>query len=135
MSIVIDNGSGLIKAGFAGEDGPQYVFPTVVGCPKMRGMMFGSTKSDCLVGNEAVEKRGFLVLNNPIERRIIHNWDNMEKIWEHTFVNGLRVAPEEHAVLLTLSPFNPQANREKMAQIMFDTFNIPYIYIGNPAVL
>jgi len=76
-----------------------------------------------------------LILKYPIEHGIVEDWEDMEKIWDHTFTNELRVDAAEQNCMLTEAPLNPKVNREKMTSIMFDSFNVPGLYIAIQAVL
>src|SRR5690242_10255811 len=94
QAIVIDNGSHTMKVGFAGDDLPRAVFPTIVGRPRHTGVMIGMGRRDSYVGDEAHSKRGILTLRCPIEGGIVTNWDDMEKIWHHIPYNEMCIAPE-----------------------------------------
>lgn len=155
--VVIDNGSGNLKAGFAGEDKPKTYASSIIGRPKYQKIMAAGSHSllpdpqtapstassshhqqDDLriyIGNLAQENRGLLKLTYPIEHGIVNNWDDMEKLWYHTYSQDLKIQSEDHPLLITEAPLNPRSNRNKMCQILFENFNIPCIYVSIQAVL
>jgi actin-related protein len=133
--VVFDTGSGVLKAGFAGDDMPSKVLPCIVGRPKFVTAMQGLTHKEHFVGEEAQRKRGVLELKYPLEHGIVTNWEDMEKVWKHTYFSELCINPADHPVLLTEAPLNPKTNRERMCQMMFDTFKVPALYIAVQAVL
>ncbi|XP_028295953.1 uncharacterized protein LOC114457963 isoform X5 [Gouania willdenowi] len=132
--IVLDTGSGLMKAGFADQDLPSVLLPTIIGLPKYEEMINGHYERELYLGHNAQHMRGVLTLKHPIQNGIIRNWDEMEKIWQHTF-QQLCVDPEDHPVLLTEAAMNSMENRQRMVQVMFESFNVPLTYVAMQAVL
>ena len=132
---VIDNGSGYMKAGFSGEEAPKVMFPTMVGKTKVEGIYVGDEKKESIIGSEAEKKFGILDISYPIQGGTIVNWDEMERIWANTFYGELKISPEEHNLLLSESPFITRKDREKMLEMMFETFNCASTYLVAQSVL
>lgn len=136
--IVIDNGSGVLKAGFAGGDKPRVVFRSCVGRIKHTRVMPGGSLegNEVFIGSKAEEHRGALKLSYPIESGIVQNWSDMERIWQYVYSrDNLNVISENHAVLLTEAALNPLRNREKAAEIFFEGLNVPALFCSIQAVL
>lgn len=136
QAIVFDTGTGMVRTGFAGDDAPRAVFPTVIGRPRRPHVMVGMGLRDRYVGDEAVAKRTVLKLVQPYEGGIVNNWDDYEVVMHHSFYNELRVAPEEHPVLTHCCVLAPAPQAEKETQVMFETFKVPAYYTAQscPAV-
>jgi len=141
-AIVIDNGSGMIKAGCSGEDAPK-TFSSIVGYPKQVCGLVSGREKDYYIGEEASQKRGILRIRNPLEHGIVQNWEDMERIWRHTFDNELRMVVGDECevdedctgVLHTEAPMNPKEKRERMTQIMFETFQARRFFVATQQVL
>jgi actin-related protein len=133
-AIVIDNGTGMMKAGFAGDEAPKSCFPNLIGKPKYDALQGGNDKN-IYVGDDALEKKGILTLEYPLEHGIVTNWEHMQRIWKHTYDNELGVEPEDYPVLMTEAPMNPNENREKMIQFFFEDLKVPSFYVFTQAVL
>lgn len=136
QAIVVDCGSGITKAGMAGDERPSAYFSTCIGKPKHpRVMASGAVEGDRFIGSSVQQHRGLLKLSYPMEHGIVTNWEQMEQIWTHIYDNELKLQPQEHPVLVTEPPLNPRRNREKMCQMAFETFNVPAVQISIQAVL
>ena len=136
--VVIDNGSFHLKAGFAGDAAPRSCFVSQVLHNNSPSVLVGYEERDEFNMGDNLQFSpsyyGFKTLS-PIQNTMITHWKAMEYIWHHTFYNELRVAPEEHPVLLTEPLNNPKMNRERMVRLMFDRFNVPEVCVVVPAVL
>lgn len=134
-SLVIDCGSGIVKAGFGGEDGPRSIFSSVVGIPKMPGLLVGMEQKERYVGEEAIAKMDIMNFSSPIEKGEIVDWNKFETLLHHLFYDELKVVPEEISILITESPLNKKENRAKLAETLFETFNVEKLHIANSAML
>ncbi|TKA33745.1 Actin-related protein 3 [Salinomyces thailandicus] len=164
-AVVMDNGTGYSKLGFAGNDSPSFVFPTAIATkgPAGGGGGTGSGRPAVankpnflsggagghLSGKRGTEDLDFFIgdealtaasgpgygVHYPIRHGQIENWDHMERFWSNSIFKYLRVEPEDHHFLLTEPPLNPPENRENTAEIMFESFNCAGLYIAVQAVL
>lgn len=85
--VVIDNGSGMCKAGYSGNDAPSTCFPAIVGTPKYETIMMHASSKTKFVGEEALAKKGVLTLDYPIKHGVVEDWEKMSDIWHHCFYN------------------------------------------------
>ncbi|CCD23481.1 actin-related protein 1 NDAI_0B04460 [Naumovozyma dairenensis CBS 421] len=136
--IVIDNGSCIIKSGFSRQDKPAGFEYNLTGMPKYDKIMItGQLENlDKYIGNRAQSIRGLLRLQHPMNRGVVDNWDDMELLWWHIFNDTLNVQNiEEHPLLITEAPLTIEKQRHIMCERLFETFNIPSLYVANPSVL
>ncbi|XP_010633999.1 actin-85C isoform X1 [Fukomys damarensis] len=135
VPIICDYGSGFSKMGFAGNEAPLAVFPTILGKLRHDTVLVGMEEEDWFTGDDAQENREKLILQYPISRGAVASWDNLEKIWHHSFYQVLRIAPEEHPLMVTEPPLNSASTKERVCQILFETFNVPALSLTNQGVL
>ncbi|KAJ2791731.1 Arp2/3 complex subunit, actin nucleation center [Coemansia guatemalensis] len=139
--LVVDNGTGFAKVGYAGSNFPEHVFPSVVGRPMLRAEEATTLADvphevkDINVGTEAAALRAILDMSYPLENGIIKNWEDMQHLWDYTFFEKLKADPTQCKVLLTEAPLNPKANRQKMCEVMFERYGFDSVYVAIQAVL
>ena len=106
-----------------------------VGRPKhVKVMATGAGEGDLFCGERARELRGILRLSYPTRHGVIEDWEDMHQLWAHMY-HELNIVQDQHPVLLTEAPLNPKNNRGKAAEIFFENFNVPALYVQLNAIL
>ncbi|EFC50487.1 hypothetical protein NAEGRDRAFT_29502 [Naegleria gruberi] len=130
--LVIDQGTGMTKVGFAGDDMPLLLLPTVMAPDELHSDPHHSKFNF----NEKRDMRMLSSLHFPMERGVVDDWDMMERIYESIYVNQkINTAPENQPLLISEACENPKENRYHMAEILFEKYKVPSIYIASQPVL
>eukprot|EP01125_Pyxidicula_operculata_P002108 TRINITY_DN12053_c0_g1_i1.p1 TRINITY_DN12053_c0_g1~~TRINITY_DN12053_c0_g1_i1.p1 ORF type:complete len:412 (-),score=102.27 TRINITY_DN12053_c0_g1_i1:49-1284(-) len=137
-AVVIDNGTGYTKMGYATNSEPSFIVPTAIstkGDASKTAKVGDIDDLDFHIGDDALTMSKTYALNYPVRKGQVDNWTQMEQLWQHCIFKYLRCDPEDHFFCLTEPPLNPPENREFTAEVMFETFNVPGLYIAVQAVL
>lgn len=136
--IVCDNGTGFVKVGYAGQNFPTSIFPSMIGRPVLRAeesLSEAVDLKDIMCGDEAAAARQYLEIKYPVENGIVRNWEDMEHLWKYTFFEKLSITPKDHKILLTEPPMNPLKNREKLVAEMFEKYGFGATNVSIQAML
>lgn len=136
--VVVDNGTGFVKCGYAGTNFPSHIFPAMIGRPIVRSSVKVNDIEikDLMVGEECAALRQMLEVTYPMENGVVRNWDDMMHLWDYTFgPQKLDIDPKECKLLLTEPPLNPTNNRQRMLEVMFEQYGFHSVYVAIQAVL
>ncbi|KAF8351130.1 actin-related protein Arp4p [Amanita rubescens] len=145
-ALVVDIGTSSVRAGYAGDDTPKAIIPSYYGYTsvKEQDVLMGdgtegseqSPKAKLYLGSSGPSVwRSGMEVANPINDGIIADFNPIPALIRHAIEDVMRCTPSEHPVLVTEPTWNTQANRERMAEIMFEEFQVPAFYIANTGVL
>ncbi|XP_024434860.2 actin-like protein 7B [Desmodus rotundus] len=134
-ALIIDLGSQYCKCGYAGEPRPTYFISSTVGKRHSEAADVGDTHKEMYVGHELLDMEAPLKLVNPLKYGVVVDWDCVQNIWEYIFHTVMKIPPEEYAVLVSDPPLSPSSNREKYAELMFETFGFPAMHVTSQSLL
>jgi actin-related protein 2 len=114
----------MVKLGYAGENFPSTIFPSLIGKPMMRfeNEFEDVQLKETMVGDEAAKYRAMLECSYPVENGQVRDWKGMKSLWDYSFFERLKIDPKDHKILLTEPPMNPVDNKKKMLENMFETY-------------
>eukprot|EP00918_Siedleckia_nematoides_P058546 GHVU01127795.1.p1 GENE.GHVU01127795.1~~GHVU01127795.1.p1 ORF type:complete len:251 (+),score=60.45 GHVU01127795.1:401-1153(+) len=133
-TVIVDVGSGFVKAGLQTDEIPSVVFPTVVGRPRRR-YANDEEGNPAFVGADAIAQRHQLSFTYPIDHGHVSDWLEVEEIWNHCFHSVMQISPSEHTLLLTEPPLCSHAHRTRSAEVGFEVYNFREINISIQGIM
>ncbi|KAA1466159.1 Actin/actin-like protein [Dentipellis sp. KUC8613] len=148
-ALVVDIGSSTLRAGYAGDDTPKAIIPTSYGfipAPANADVTMGDATGEATVAEKPANTmyigqhgpsiwREGMHIGTPMKDGLINDFTPIPALINHALRDVMRCNPEEHPVLVTEPAWNTAENRERMAEIMFEEFQVPAFYIANTGVL
>ena len=142
LPIIIDIGSGIIKAGISGQESPKTIFPNYIGEPKYSKVLRSFSKSnqemkEQYIGKDCSKYLGILKLRYPVKNGIFENEQDILTVFKYIYQN-LEINNEEireHPILITEPLLNPYSNREKIASALFENLSAPAIFFASQPIL
>ncbi|KAI7838059.1 hypothetical protein COHA_008142 [Chlorella ohadii] len=137
-AIVLDIGTYAVKAGYAGEDTPKYVFPSSVGAigGGPDGMEVDGAKRTLYVGTHSLaHRRDGMEIVSPFKDGILNDWEAVDGILDHALKNQMRLATDSHPIMLAEPSFNSKEAREKAVELLFEKYSSPAVFLSKNAVL
>ncbi len=126
----------MLKVGFAGDGQPRYVVPSVVG--RHRGEVdpdTASTKRAAFIGYDATSRGSLLSLDYPSSEGQVHNWSDLEAIWEYAFSSLMNVSTQDHPVIISEYASTSKKQREKYLEIFFERLQVPCLCLASQGAL
>ncbi|KAJ3478165.1 hypothetical protein NLI96_g9944 [Meripilus lineatus] len=153
-ALVLDIGTSTLRAGYAGDDTPKAIIPTCYGFKKEpptadADVQMDENPTEGEAPKQPAEGKTAMYIGNngpsiwredmevafPVRDGLIQDFPPIHNLISHAFRDVMRCNPSDHPVLVTEPAWNTPANRERMAQIMFEEFQVPAFYIANTGVL
>lgn len=129
-TVIIDNGSHRLRAGYPGEEGPRVDIPSVVGQPRNKGVAMAAGLREFDVGFSAQENRGLLSTNQPVNGGHVQDWNDIEKLWSQVVYKELRITPENYCFVITQPANTGSEQKEKTLELLMETINAHSLYLG-----
>ncbi|XP_073007705.1 actin-related protein 6 isoform X3 [Typha latifolia] len=132
--VVLDNGGGLLKAGFGGDRDPTAVVPNCLG----RSSSSSSSSKKWLVADQLQAEDADLTsvsVRRPMDRGYLINPDVEREVWDRVLRSLLRVDPTRSSLLLVEPLFNPPALQRAADELVFEDFGFRSLCVADPPSL